>query len=126
MSSPYMMPDQSVYVATQSKMNLQRFTIITVTAVLLVAFVTKTVSTYTDRDTVQRIAFPIAIGVASMFAAGYVSTSKSIQSGLILGGVLLILKSVLSHWGNIKDEVKVMILGGALASVIYGGSKILA
>lgn len=118
--------DHPVYVATQTKMSLQRFVIMVVTAMLVVAFVTKSVRTYTDRDTVPRVALPICIGIAAMFAAGHVSTSKSVQSGLILGGVLLIVHSVLSHWGNIDDNIKVLILGAALGAVIYGGSQILA
>lgn len=118
--------DQPVYVATQKKMTLQRIVIVMVTAILLVAFITKSVNTYTDRNTVQRVAIPIGVGIAAMFAAGHVSTSKSVQSGLILGGVLLIVRTVLSHWGNISDDIKVLILGASLGAVVYGGSRILA
>lgn len=107
---------------------MQKITVVVVTCVLVVAFVNKVISTYVQRNSVLSYALPIAIGLASMFSANASVgiKSKSVQSGLMVGGLLLVLNTVWYHWDNIDNNVKVMILGGSLGAVIYGGNKIMA
>lgn len=65
----------------------------------------------------------IILGILSL-ASGYaVGTSSAVSLGLSLGGILSLIIASMRYWSDMQDILRVIILGLALATLIWFGIK---
>ncbi|AYV84106.1 MAG: hypothetical protein Hyperionvirus17_26 [Hyperionvirus sp.] len=60
------------------------------------------------------------VGVAGIILTKVVTlNSKYIRGGLIIGSIILIAFPILTGWGILRDDIKLLIVGVALGSLLY-------
>lgn len=77
------------------------------------------------RDDYERNTFVILVilGMAAMFVGGVLMHLESVSSGIMAGGVLTLIYSVLRYWSRSPEFLKLVILGSALVTLIWIGYK---
>lgn len=67
----------------------------------------------------------IALSIIAIIAifTGLILTLEAISSGILGGGILLLVYSVMRHWGILNKYFRLTILGVALIVLIYYGYK---
>lgn len=67
----------------------------------------------------------IALSIIAIIAifTGLILTSEAISSGILGGGILLLVYSVMRHWGILNKYFRLTILGVALIVLLYYGYK---
>lgn len=77
------------------------------------------------RDVYQRNVFVILVilGIASIIVGVFVAQVSSVSLGLSLGGVLSLIIGSIRYWSSMDDYLRVIILGVALATLIWLGVK---
>ncbi len=67
----------------------------------------------------------IALSIVAIIALfiGLILTLEAISSGILGGGILLLVYSVMRHWGILNKYFRLTILGVALIVLIYYGYK---
>lgn len=79
----------------------------------------------TARDLYNRNVFVILIiaGVASIIAGFLIAQAEAVSLGLSFGGLLSLLIGALRYWSAMNDYLRFIILGVALAVLIWMGIK---
>lgn len=65
----------------------------------------------------------VILGLISLGAGFFVKQSAAVALGLSLGGVLSFIIGTIRYWSNMDDYLRVIILGLALAALIWIGVK---
>ena len=61
----------------------------------------------------------VIVGIASLILSVFLIGSEVVSLGLSFGGVLSLIIGSMSYWSNMNDMLRVVILGLALASLIW-------
>lgn len=65
----------------------------------------------------------VILGLISLFAGYYAGENAPVSLGLSLGGVLSFIIGSIRYWSDMDDYLRVVILGLALASLLWLGFK---
>ncbi len=65
----------------------------------------------------------VLAGLASLVIGFFISNISAVSLGLSLGGVLSFIIGTIRYWSNMDDYLRVIILGLALAALIWLGVK---
>jgi hypothetical protein len=65
----------------------------------------------------------VILGLLSIFVGGVLLKVEAVSSGIMGGGVLTLLYAALRFWGSLPDYGRLLILGVALATLIWLGYK---
>lgn len=65
----------------------------------------------------------VVLGLFSIVAGFFTTSAMVVSTGLSLGGVLSLIVASIRYWSAMEDYLRVIILGLALATLIYLGYK---
>lgn len=65
----------------------------------------------------------VILGVISLVAGFYFASVPAVSLGLSLGGVLSLIIASIRYWGYMEGYLRVVVLGAALAALIWLGVK---
>ena len=77
------------------------------------------------REPYNRNVFIIAlvIGMIAIIVGGVILSIESVGSGIMGGGVLLVIYGTMRYWGEMSKYIRIIILGLVLAVLIWIGYK---
>lgn len=66
----------------------------------------------------KNITFLFIAGLTSIVLAKILFQKRILKNGITLGGIILILTSLVGNWENINDEIKLVISGASLLIIL--------
>lgn len=65
----------------------------------------------------------VILGVATLLGSFALSAYGTLMAGLSFGGVMTLVVASIRYWSNMDDYLRVIVLGIALAALIYVGAR---
>lgn len=65
----------------------------------------------------------VVLGVATLLGSFALSAYGTLMTGLSFGGVMTLIVASIRYWGEMNDWLRVVVLGVALATLLYVGAK---
>ncbi|MCF7862195.1 GRP family sugar transporter [Candidatus Woesearchaeota archaeon] len=65
----------------------------------------------------------VILGIICVILGGVVLKHPSVSSGIMSGGILVLIYSTIRYWGLLQDYLRIIILGIVLAILIWMGYK---
>lgn len=79
----------------------------------------------------KNIIIDIVFGIVALVLAYYVFGKSKLKNsivkyGLALGGIILLIYSMICNWDSVEDQTKLFVIGGALIFVILYSYKLMS